>query len=111
MIKMSSLAAALLFAFVSSAYADTQTSPTSQGATSVQKNLDANKSKGQADKGLNNALTHITAQHGNSGAAGENAGTAEKSERVAHAERHENMAAAERPARIERPARVERPAR
>ena len=51
---------ALLMIFMSAAQADT-TAPTSQGATSVQGNLDANKSNGNADKELTIAQKNITA--------------------------------------------------
>jgi hypothetical protein len=56
----SGLVVALLMTFMSVAQADTA-APTSQGATSVQGNLDANKSNGNADKGLTTAQKNITA--------------------------------------------------
>jgi len=67
MIKMSHIVAALLAGSVSVAHAqDTSgqpAQPATKGATSVQSNLDANKSSGKADKGLNTAETNITAKH------------------------------------------------
>lgn len=94
--KMSTLLAAMLFASVSVAHAETSgqpTDPASNGAKSVQKNLDANHSNGKADKGLNNALSHITAQHGK----------AEKLE--GKTEKVEHAVIPERPAKPERPGR------
>ena len=98
--KMSTLLAALLFASISAAYAETSgqpTQPTSTGATSVQNNLTANKSNGKADQGLNTAETNITAKHGK---ADKSKGTAEKAE---HAVTPDRPAMPERPDRIERP--------
>lgn len=98
--KMSTLLAALLFASVSVAHAETSdpTQPASTGATSVQNNLTANKSNGKADQGLNTAETNITAKHGK---ADKSKGTAEKAEHTAKPDR---------PAMPERPDRIERPA-
>ncbi len=94
--KMSTLLAALLFAAGSVAHAETSgqpTQPASMGAASVQKNLDANNSNGKADKGLNTALSHITAQHG-------------KGEKLeGKAEKVEHAVIPERPAKPERPGR------
>lgn len=94
--KMSTLLTALLFASVSFAHAETSgqpAQPAATGAASVQRNLDANKSNGNADKGLNTALSHITAQHGK----------AEKSEGTT--EKAEHAVIPERPAKPERPGR------
>lgn len=104
MIKPGLVISALLFFTASIANAaTTETTPASQGAASVQKNLDANKSKGKADKGLTNAEAHITATHGS-----EN-GTEERNESgTAHVERPEHMARHER---VERPAKPEHPGR
>ncbi len=98
MMKMSSLVAALLFAFASGAYAATsQTAPTSTGAASVTDNLQDNKSNGKATQGLTTAENNITAQHGK---AEKNKS---KEEKVEHSEKHEHHASIERPAKIERP--------
>lgn len=83
MFKSSLLATALLFAFVSSAQAASE--PGAQGAASVQKNLEANKSKGKATKGLTNAEEHITAEHGKSEAAEPK----KKGRKEARSEKHE----------------------
>ncbi len=94
--KMSTLLAALLFASISVAHAETSgqpTQPASTGATSVQNNLTANKSDGHADKGLNTAEKNITATHGK----------AEKAE--GKAEKAEHIAKVDRPAKPERPGR------
>ena len=94
--KMSTLLTALLFASISFAHAETSgqpAQPAATGAASVQKNLDANKSNGKADKGLNTALSHITAQHGK----------AEMSE--GNAERVERGVVPEHPAMPEHPGR------
>ena len=84
MIKMSQLVTALLFASVSVAHAQEATGqptqPAAQGAASVQNNLDANKSGGKADKGLNTAKTNITAKHKK---AAKSKGKTEKVERAA----------------------------
>lgn len=69
MVKMTHLIAAILSASVSVAYAETSgqpTQPASQGAASVEKNLDANKSGDKADKGLTTAEKNITAKRKNS---------------------------------------------
>jgi hypothetical protein len=86
MVKMTHLIAAILLASVSVAYAETSgqpVQPASQGAASVEKNLDANKSGGKADKGLTTAEKSITAKHKNS-----KEGKAEKAmmEKAEHAE-------------------------
>ncbi|OIR03332.1 hypothetical protein GALL_146040 [mine drainage metagenome] len=94
--KMSTLLTALLFASISFAHAETSgqpTQPAATGAASVQKNLDANKSNGKADKGLNTALSHINDQHGK----------AETSER--NAEKVEHVVVPERPSTPEHPGR------
>jgi basic membrane lipoprotein Med (substrate-binding protein (PBP1-ABC) superfamily) len=102
MMKMSSLVAALLFAFASGAYAATsQTAPASTGSASVTDNLQDNKSNGKADKGLTNAESHITAQHGKADK------DKSKEERAEHSEKHEHHA--DRVAKVERPAKIERP--
>ncbi len=107
MIKMSHLTAALLFVSASVAYAETsvqQSQPAPQGATSVQNNLDANKSGGHADKGLTNALSHIQATHGK----GEKSeGTAEVSE--GKGEKAEHLAKLDRPVKPDHPVKPERP--
>ncbi len=95
-IKMAHVVAALVFGSVSVAHAATQgqpSQPASQGATSVEKNLDANKSGGKADKGLNTAEKHITAKHGK---------TAKSEGKV---EKSEHAVTPERPAMPERPGR------
>ncbi len=54
MIKIGRLAAAALFALASVAHGGTsgqQAQPAAQGAASVEKNLEADKSGGKADKG------------------------------------------------------------
>lgn len=65
MIKASLVISALLLSSASIANAATApAAPATQGAASVQANLDANKSDGNAVKGLTNAEAHITAEHG-----------------------------------------------
>lgn len=95
MIKMSHLVTALLFASVSVAHAQEgsgqPTQPAAQGATSVQNNLDANKSKGKADKGLNTAEKNITAKHKK---ANKSKG---KTEKVEHAAKPDRPAMPEHP--------------
>lgn len=108
MIKQGLVISALLLLSASVANAAETTPPAtpgSQGAASVQKNLDANKSGGKADKGLTNAEAHITAKHGKAKETKEEKNEAKK-ERTAKAERsehHNHIARAERPAKPERP--------
>lgn len=107
MIKQSFVISALLLS-ASVAYAAETTPPAtpgSQGAASVQKNLDANKSGGKADKGLTNALEHITAKHGKAKESKEekNEAKKERTEKAERHERHEHVVRAERPAKPERP--------
>lgn len=101
MIKMSHLVTALLFASVSVAHAQEATGqptqPATQGATSVQNNLDANKSNGKADKGLNTAETNITAKHKK---ADKSKG---KTEKVEHAAKPDHPAKVDRPTMPEHP--------
>ncbi len=102
MIKMSSLATALLLAFATAAHAETttQASPASTGAARVASNDTANKSGGKADKGLDTAEKNVTAQHGKK--VDHAYGKEEKAERVARTDRVERLA---RPDRPERPSR------
>ena len=104
MIKPSLVISALLLFSASMANAATAPAePAAQGAASVQKNLDADKSKGKADKGLTNAETHITAEHGKAkGSEEKNEGKKERTEKPEHHEHHDRM---ERPAKPERPGR------
>ncbi len=88
MIKTSHLVAALLFASASVAHAAGQpTQPAAQGAASVQKNLDANKSDGKADKGLTTAEKNITAKHGKASKSMNTTGMTERTEHAATPER------------------------
>jgi Skp family chaperone for outer membrane proteins len=107
MIKMSHLVAALLFASVSVAHAaDTSgkpTQPAAQGATSVQNNLDADKSDGKADKGLTTAKTNITAKHKKTDKHGKTVSGA-KAEKADHATMPDHPAAPDRPAVPDHPA-------
>ena len=112
MIKQGLVISALLLLSASVANAATApatTTPTatpgSQGAASVQKNLDANKSGGKADKGLTNAEAHITAKHGKAkeGKEEKNETKKERTEKAEHHEHHDHVARAERPAKPERP--------
>lgn len=118
MIKSGLVISALLLLSASVANAETTPPPApgSQGAASVQRNLDANKSGGKADKGLTNAEQRITAEHGKAGEAKEEKKEAkkerkeekkerkeEKKERVEKAEHHEHQDRMERPAKPERP--------
>ncbi len=83
MIKTSHFIAAVLSASVSVAQAETSgqpVQPASQGAASVEKNLNVNKSGGKADKGLTTAEKNITAKHKKSMASGAEKGRAEKAE-------------------------------
>jgi hypothetical protein len=89
----------LLFSASIANAATTSAEPGAQGAASVQKNLDANKSKGKADKGLTNAEAHITAQHGKAHEGGIEGSPDRAPEHPA------------KPDRIERPAKPERPGR
>jgi hypothetical protein len=126
MIKPSLVVSALLVLSASAAYAaDTSTTPAtttttttaatspattatpgSQGAASVQKNLDADKSGGKATKGLNNAEAHITANHGKARGAEEknetNDAKKERAEKPVHVAHHDRV-------HVERPAKPERP--
>jgi hypothetical protein len=104
MIKPSLVISTLLLFSASIAHAaTTPAEPGAQGAASVQKNLDANKSKGQADKGLTNAEARITAEHGKAkGHEEKNESKKERSEKPEHPMQHE---------RVERPAKPERPGR
>ena len=102
MIKMSHIVAALLLGSVSIAHAQDPSGqpaqPATQGAASVQNNLDANKSNGKADKGLNTAETNITAKHRKTKhkKSDKSKGAAEKTE---HAAKPDRPAMPERPAR------------
>lgn len=87
MIKMSQFIAAILLASVSVAHAETSgqpVQPASQGAASVEKNLDVNKSGGKADKGLTTAEKNITAKHKKSKESGAES-LEGKTEKVEHA--------------------------
>jgi len=100
MIKSSLVVTALLFASLSIAHAETtDTSTGSKGAASVDKNLDANKSNGKADKGLTNAEKHITADHKKK----DKAEGKEKSEKAEKAEKGERVEKAERTDKPEHP--------
>lgn len=115
MMKSGLVISALLLLSASVANADTPpAAPGSQGAASVQKNMDADRSGGKADKGLTNAEEHITAEHGKSH---EKEGKEEKreerkekkdkkeerKERGDKAEHHDHHDHADRPAKPERP--------
>ena len=105
MIKQGLVISALLLLSASVANAAEPTPPAtpgSQGAASVQKNLDADKSGGKADKGLTNAEAHITAKHGKAKESKEEKNEAKK-ERTEKAERHDRMNKPERPSKPERP--------
>ena len=108
MIKPSFVISALLLLSASVANAAETTPPVtpgSQGAASVQSNLDADKSGGKADKGLTNAETHITAKHGKAKESKEekNEAKKERTEKAEHHEHHDHVAHADRPAKPERP--------
>lgn len=102
MIKLSLVISALLLS--SASIANAATAPaTPAGAAHVQANLDANKSNGNADKGLTNAEAHITADHGKAlGHEEKIESKQERTEKPEHLARHE---------RVERPAKPERPGR
>jgi hypothetical protein len=105
MIKQGLVISALLLLSASVANAAETTPPVtpgSQGAISVQKNLDADKSGGKADKGLTNAETHVTAKHGKAKESKEEKSEGKK-ERMEKAEHHDHMAKPERPSKPERP--------
>ncbi len=112
MIKMSHLAAALLFVSASVAQAaDQPTQPAAQGATSVSNNLASATAQGNtgAVKGLTNAEAHITAQHGKAHASDDKTEKGEKSE--GKAEKAEHLAKADRPVKPERLVKPERAGR
>jgi hypothetical protein len=115
MIKPSLVISALLLLSASVANAETTTpaAPGSQGAASVQKNIDADKSGGKADKGLTNAEEHITTEHGKAKDGKDEKKEAKKErkedkkeakkEHMEKAEHHEHKDRMERPAKPERP--------
>ena len=112
-IKMSHIVAALLFASVSVAHAETANQPVTQGEASVDKNLNKNKD----NKGLQNADQRLEANQAKIAAkradADKTADTAKqkknKAERHERMENHERMEKMERMEKVERPDRIERP--
>jgi len=100
--KLKLFVAVALLGCAAASLAQTTPTPAAQGAESVQKNLAADISDGQANKGLTTAAQNIEAEHGKNSGDGKNVkGMAEKAERAV---------APERPARPTKPERPERPA-
>lgn len=123
MTKIHYLSAAILLASVSIAQAQTQIqtippAPVTQGATSIDKNQDANKSNGAADQGLNNAGTRLST---NAQKIAEKRATAKdtaadarkkaaRMKKAKHLKKVERSEQAKQPAKIDQPTRIDRPA-
>jgi len=107
MIKMNHVLAAMLFASISVAHAETANQPVSQGAASVNKNLSASPD----NKGLQNASERLKE---NEAKVEEKRGDAEKKHE--HHEKHEKHEKHDRMdkhdhEKMEHPAKPDRPAR
>lgn len=106
-IKMSHIAAALLFASISVAHAETTNQAVTQGEASVDKNL----SKDKDNKGLQTADQRLEANEAKIAAKRAEADkTADDAKQKKNKEeRHERMEKHERHEKVERPERIERP--